>query len=60
MRLVSIKEFVMSNPAYSEGMIRYYIQRSKKYGLKDSIVRVGSRVFIDEDCFKREFKKKTK
>lgn len=38
-------------PAFSEGSLRWLIFHACQNGLDEALVRVGRRVFIDEDAF---------
>lgn len=50
-QLLSIREFSRTNPTFSEGSLRWYIQNSERYGLEGAFCRIGRRIFINPEKF---------
>ena len=49
--LRSVDELVKSNPSFTPGGLRWLIFHAKENGLEVAIVRVGRRVYIDQQAF---------
>ena len=52
-QLFTVKQFAKTHPAFSQGSLRWLIFNEMTNGLADSgaVLRVGSKVLIDEDRF---------
>ena len=51
MKLKTVTQFCVDNPAFPEGGVRWQIFNEKQNGLAESgaVIRMGRRVLIDED-----------
>lgn len=53
MRLVTISQFIVENPSFTNGGMRHLVFHASNNGLNDhkAIVRIGRKVMIDIDRF---------
>jgi len=50
-KLMTVDQFSKKHPAFSVPGLRHYIHLEKQNGFDAVVVRVGRRVFIDEEKF---------
>jgi len=49
--LLTVRQFAHRHPAFTEASLRYLIFHSDSNGFNDCILRIGSRVLLDEEVF---------
>ncbi len=49
--LVSVKGLVEHIPVFTEAMVRWWIFNADENGLNKSLIKIGSRVYIDLHAF---------